>query len=385
MTPLRITIGLLIFAVAAPVFAAQKIANVTRVKGQEPTFVHGTGLVVGLKGTGDKSDMKEVARMLQKINSLTGHPNVTEKDLAGVKNVAIVHVTATIPPQGARTGDTINCIVASTGSASSLKDGFLLGVDLVGPIPQSPENSRVFAKAHGLLTIEKTETPTIAKVNLGARMTADFRNPFIKDGCITLVLEKKHASFAMTTAIANAINLDPKLSGSMNTQLDAASNFSSRRISAEPEEQMARALDQMNVQVKIPYEYLSNPVEFVAEVGEVKLIEVNKVPKVVINERAGIIVIDQGVEIAPIEISHKGIVIQAAAEPAPDPGQPGPQAPQRFVNFDTESRLSGLQNPTLNALRDAMNELRIPTQDMIEVIRMIDEGGNLLSGEIEYR
>ena len=379
MTLFRIFIALLILAASAPVFAAQKVGAVARIKGQEPTFIRGTGLVVGLKGTGDKSDMKEVARMLQKINSLSGHPNVTEKDLAGVKNVAIVEVTATIPPQGARTGDTINCIVASTGSASSLKDGFLLGVDLVGPVPQSPENAVVFAKAYGLVTIEKQETPTVAKVNLGARMTADFRNPYIKDGCITLVLKEKHASFTMTRAIADAINSDMSDVG-----LENQAGFS-RRTSRDPDEEIARAIDQMNVVVKIPRHYMSNPVDFVADVSEVQLAQyVKSVPKVMINERSGVIVIDKDVEIAPIEVSHKGIVIQAAAAPALDPNSPAEQDPQRFVNFDIEGRMNGTQNPKLNALRDALNAVKVPTQDVIEIIRMIDEGGNLY-GEIEYR
>ena len=48
--------------------------------------------------------------------------------------------------------------------------------------------------------------PTSAKVFKGCRMEADFFNPFIKDGKITLVLEKNHADFQLAQDVAELIN-----------------------------------------------------------------------------------------------------------------------------------------------------------------------------------
>ena len=63
-------------------------------------------------------------------------------------------------------------------------------------------------------------------------MEADFFNPFIKDGKITLVLEKNHADFQLAQDVAELIN----------SQL----GFQTR--SGE----MARALNQQNIEVIIP-------------------------------------------------------------------------------------------------------------------------------------
>ena len=59
--------------------AQQLIGTVARVKGQEPTVIHGYGIVTGLKGTGDKpSEFKETARVLRRTMQLMGHPDVSE-------------------------------------------------------------------------------------------------------------------------------------------------------------------------------------------------------------------------------------------------------------------------------------------------------------------
>src|SRR3954469_5425042 len=88
-----------------------RIGDICRIKGQEENILHGFGLVIGLKGTGD-SDMKATQRALAHYMELLGHrvptgqagqPNVDE--LKSVKNVALVYVTATVPPGGAQQGD----------------------------------------------------------------------------------------------------------------------------------------------------------------------------------------------------------------------------------------------------------------------------------------
>lgn len=353
--------------------AAQRIGSVARIKGQEPTIIQGFGLVTGLKGTGDKAEFKETFRSFGRMLTLTGHPNVTEKELGASKNIAFVYVTATIPAQGAREGSSIECTVSAVGNASSLKDGQLIVTNLIGPIPQLPEQTQVLAIAGGALSIEKAETPTVAKVTNGARLTANFRNPYIKDGCITLVLPEKHADWFMSTAIADAINQDPNV----NTE------------SADNQAKMALALDQQNILVKVPQYYLPNPAEFVALINRIELYGVEKIPTVVINERTGVIVIDQNVEIAPVTVSLKNITAQAGGAPIPGQGgQAGQQGQgnnsQRFVNIDLEEQITGQQNVKLTALRDSLNAMKVPPQDVIEIIKEIDAQGNLF-GRIIYK
>ena len=338
----------------------QLVGTVARVKGQEPTVIHGFGLVTGLKGTGDKpSEFKETGRVLMRTLQLSGHPNVTEKEMGTSKNVALVKVIATIPPQGARSGETLDITISSVGSASSLKDGVLDITDLIGPVPQSPEMTRILAKASGQLIIEKTESPTVGKVIGGARLTADFRNPYIKDGCITLVLPERYANWFMAEAIADAVNDAEAVGGN---------------------DGIAIAQDQQTIIIKVPFADITNPVPFLSRINALEIIGVGKIPTVTINERTGAIVIEPTVEIAPVAISHKTISIQ--------PNQPGQDAapdmtPNKWVAVDLEEQRTGEANIKLQALVDAMNLMKVPPQDMIDIIRTIESNGNLY-GKIQY-
>lgn len=367
--------ALFVILLASPfVHAAQTIGSVARVKGQEPTMIHGYGIVTGLKGTGDKpGDFRETARMLEGMLRLSGRADIESKDLFASKNVALVYVSATIPGAGARDGETIDCTVAAMGSCSSLKDGQLMLCDLIGPIPQAPEQTMILAKSWGLLTIDKMETPTVAKVVNGARLTAEFRNPYIRNGCFTLVLPEKHASWAMSQAIAEIIN-ETREGGGMG-------GFT--QVAALDEDPVAKPLDQNSIVVKIPYSDLNNPVAYINEILSTTLENVERIPKVVINARAGVITIDPNVEIAPIAVSHKNnISVQAGGAPAAGAEEPAP--PNRWVPFDVEERMGGEQNVKLKALCDALNAMKVPTEDIIEIIRSIDAQGKLV-GQIVDR
>src|SRR3954469_14546264 len=92
-----------------------RVGDICRIKGQEENILHGFGLVTGLKGTGD-TDMKATQRALAHYMELLGHhigsgqSGQTQFDeLKNVKNVALVYVTATVPPGGAQQGDLLDC------------------------------------------------------------------------------------------------------------------------------------------------------------------------------------------------------------------------------------------------------------------------------------
>src|SRR5438045_3219799 len=98
---------------------AVKIADITRLGGQRANVMTGLGLVYGLKGTGDGGDflpaIKPLLGMLSKYADET-----TIKELANVQNVALVSITATVPPDGIRSGEPVDCYVTSLGAAGSL-------------------------------------------------------------------------------------------------------------------------------------------------------------------------------------------------------------------------------------------------------------------------
>src|SRR5882757_4185481 len=108
----KLLVILVVCVVVAPVASAVKIADITRLSGQRSNVLTGLGLVYGLKGTGDGGDflpaIKPLAAMLSKFSNPT-----TVQELSKVGNVALVSITATIPQDGARSGDKIDVFVTS--------------------------------------------------------------------------------------------------------------------------------------------------------------------------------------------------------------------------------------------------------------------------------
>src|SRR3972149_12282395 len=96
---------LLIGALAGPARAEVRVSSICRVKGQEVNKLHGIGLVLGLNGTGDGSKFGPMIRALASALDNFNVRALSRTELANTKNVALVVVSATIPPTGARQGD----------------------------------------------------------------------------------------------------------------------------------------------------------------------------------------------------------------------------------------------------------------------------------------
>lgn len=93
-----------------------RIRDICRVKGQEENTLHGLGLVVGLKGTGDGE--VPTTRALATMMGMMGNPvsqasggALMLDELKNAKNVALVFVTATVPSEGARQGEMLDVVV----------------------------------------------------------------------------------------------------------------------------------------------------------------------------------------------------------------------------------------------------------------------------------
>ncbi|NUQ63599.1 MAG: flagellar basal body P-ring protein FlgI [Pirellulales bacterium] len=327
---------------AYPAEARTTIKSICRVKGQEENTLQGLGIVVGLKGTGDGANFLPTIRSLATAMQLMGSPLGSNgpAELKDAKNVALVMVTATVPAAGARQGDKIDCTISSVGSAKSLAGGRLFLTPLLGPDPQNP---RVFALAEGPITLESLDLPTTARVHGGCRLEEDFFNVFVKDGKITLVLDPNHAGFQVTQEIAELIN----------SQL----SFQSSGVP------LAKAQNQVCVEVSLPPQYVEDPVLFVSQILSLPVTEVPTGPRVVIHERTGSIVISGDVEIGPVVVTHKNVVIETANAPAAG----------RFVPVDSNDP----QNAKLKSLVEALNAVRVPTPDVIDIIKGLARNGKL--------
>ena len=332
---------LLAWLPGVPAEGRTTLRSICRVKGQEENTLHGMGMIVGLKGTGDGGKFLPTIRSLATALQLMGKPVGAAAELKDAKNVALVAVSATVPAAGARQGDRIDCVVSSIGAAKGLKGGRLFLTPLVGP--ENPEHPRVYAFAEGPITLEDPEMPTTGRIHAGCRLEEDFFNPFIKDGKITLVLDKNHADFQVASDVAEWIN------SQLSIQIDGVP--------------LARAINQVNVEVTIPAQYRDDPVLFVSQVLATPLMDQQTSPRVVINERAGSIVISGDVEIGAVVVTHKNVVVETGAPPAAG----------RFVRLDPEQA----ETPKLKALVEALNAVNVPTEDIIDIIKGIDRNGKL--------
>ena len=130
-------------------------------------------------------------------------------------------------------------------------------------------------------------------------------------------------------------------------------------------ENIARAASATAIDVMVPEQY-ENPVEFVALLLDVVVNEASPRGRVTVNVKAGTVIVDGNVEFTPTNIAHRNLNLEIA-----DP----------FVGVNTgEARQSPQQ---LAALLAALNQLKVPPDDVITILREVYESGNLHGEFIE--
>jgi flagellar P-ring protein precursor FlgI len=327
------------------------LRDICRVKGQEENTLQGIGLVVGLKGTGD-ADVAPTARALARMMELMAHPvgrgatgEYAIEELEDARNVALVLVTATVPAAGGRQGDRIDCTVSAI-SAKSLAGGHLIMSPLLGP---RPGTEKIYAFAQGPIHVENSDQPATAKVHLGCRLEADFFNVFVKDGKITLVLDSNHAGFQAAQDIADQIN-------SMQAYFASAEST---------QNYIAKALDQVNIEVEVPKPYLEDPVLFVSQILNQRISHLQTEARVVANRKTGSIIIGGGVSIGPVVVTHKNNIVVEAGTAAPA---------NRFVPLSSSGES---ETAKLKDLVDALNAVKAAPGDIIDILEGLERNGKL--------
>lgn len=333
-----------------------ELGAVVRIKGSETSTLVGMGLVVGLNDTGDGGDFAPAHRPLVEVVSRLIDDQTSLRELEDSSSVALVMVEATVPAEGVREGDLLDVQVATVGPAESLVGGRLFLVPMVG----EHKDSDVMALARGALSITDGDNPTTAVVKGGAKMTRSVRAKFMDDrGYIQLVLNQANASWTTSSNVAALIN----------------------GLVSPDGPDVARAVDAKNVFIRVPEYERANPVSFIANVLKAYIdgTQVSGAARVVINERTGTIVMSGDVEISPTIISHEGLTI-TMLQPPPLADQAEPTLiSEEFVALDPGQR-GGAQ---LSDLLAAFNQLKVPAQDRIDIIRQMKDAGQLHAQLIE--
>ncbi len=317
----------LLFATA--VYSAPKVRlkDIAHVEDARPNQIIGMGLVVGLKGTGDKVKITP-----QMIHNLLRHfdLSIAARDIKS-KNVAAVMVTANLPPF-AKPGTRIDVTVSSIGDAKSLEGGYLLLTPLKGP------DGNVYAVAQGPISIGPPGSfPTVGIVPNGAIVEREVPVELVRKGRLTVVLNDP--DFTTAKRVADSIN----------------ESFG-RKI--------AVAVDASRIDVRIPLSYRRDVVSFISSLEELEVVP-DAPAIVVINERTGTIVMGENVRISKVAIAHKNFSITVGAPV----GSPVPPAEGHMIEFP--------ETTTVGDVVKALNAVGATPKDIIAILEAMKKAGAL--------
>lgn len=353
-------LALALLLVPPPLVAASRVKDIADFEGVRSNMLVGYGLVVGLNGTGDSLrnsvfTQESLVGMLERLGVATRGANLN------TKNVAAVMVTAVLPPF-ARQGSHIDVSVSALGDAKSLLGGTLLVTPLLGA------DGEAYAVAQGALSVGGFEAsgdaekvtrgvPTAARIPNGAIVEREVE--FVLDDLSQVNLALRNPDFTTAERVAGAVNA--RLGGGL-----------------------ARAVDPTTVAVQIPSSYGGRVAQLMAEIEQLQ-VEPDTPARILIDERAGIVVMGENVKISRVAVAQANLTVRITEEPAvsqPNPLGQGETVvvPRSTVSVDDQSerRMVTLEpGVTLKDLVDGLNALGVGPRDMIGIIQAIKAAGAL--------
>jgi flagellar P-ring protein precursor FlgI len=360
-----ITTFVLLALAAQTALPVARIKELAVIEGVRDNQLVGYGLVVGLAGTGDRRQtifsVQTLANMLERMGVTVPPAAIT------VKNTAAVMLTAALPPY-AQPGMRLDVTAAAVGDAASLQGGLLVMTPLraadgsVYAVAQGPVVTGGFiAGAAG--TQQTLNHPTVGRIPDGAIIERAAPTPPPSD---LLRLQLRHADFTTAARIAEAAN----------------KRFPS---SGEP---LARAENSGLIAVRLPPAYAGRPAEFIAELENLT-VEVDRLAKVVINERTGTIAIGGDVRIAPVALMHGNLTVEiettfAVSQPAPLSGGQTTVVPQVGVGVREDKARNVIlkQGATVEELVRALSSIGSTPRDIIAILQNLKAAG-ALDAELE--
>lgn len=337
---------------------AVRIKDIAGVEGVRTNQLIGYGLVIGLKGTGDKKDQLFTQRTLQEMLFRLGI-SVDAGDIEA-ENVAAVMVTATLPPF-ARPGQRIDALVSSLADAESLQGGTLLLT------PLRAADGQVYAVAQGALSLggfsvqgggaaRQNNHPTVAQIPSGALVEREVPTAFAQKDSFTISLN--NPDFTTSSRVAEALN----------------------RVFGEA---TAHPVNAGSVTVNIPQSHQADPVGFFAALEGLEVVP-DSVAKVVLDERTGTVVMGENVRISTVAISHGSLSIQIKEEPEvsqPEPLSEGETVvvPRTQIGVrEREARLLLVpRGTTIGELVKGLNAVGATPRDFIAIFQALKAAGAL--------
>ncbi len=365
----RFVLFLLALGLFAGAAQADRIKDLASVAAGRPNQLIGYGLVVGLQGTGDGTDVSFTAQSLRSMltrlgvsleGPLSDFETAVTANRIDIKNAAAVMVTAELPGF-AKPGQKIDINVSAIGKASNLRGGNLLLTSLRGV------DGEVYALAQGALTATGIDAagagtkvaigvPTSARVPGGATVERVVDTPFAN--AEQLILNVRDGDFTTMAAIVTAVN----------------SRFG---------EGVAQAIDSVSVAIRAPRD-LSQRVAFMSMVENLDVQPGEPPARVVINSRTGTVVISRNVRVTAAAVSHGTISVAISATnevSQPNPlgaGQTvGVQNAEVAVNEPNKPMFLFQPGVDLRQIVDAVNQVGASPSSLIAILEALKTSGSL--------
>jgi len=363
------TVLLLALSLSGTSAYADRIKDLTTVAAMRSNQLIGYGLVVGLQGSGDGSDVSFTAQSMKTLlnrlgvsmeGPLSDFETATSSGKLDIKNVAAVMVTAELPGF-AKPGQKIDITVSAIGKASNLRGGTLLLSSLRGV------DGEIYALAQGALTATGIDAaaagskvnigvPTAARIPSGATVERVVDNPF--DKADRIVLNVRESDFTTTNAIVSAIN------GRFGNDV-------------------ARALDGVSITLQAPQD-LTQRVAFMSMIENMDVMPGEPPARVVINAKTGTVVISRNVRVTAAAVTHGTISVSiAATNEVSQPGafSQGQTAPVQNaeVNVSEPNKPMFLFQPgvDLRQIVDAVNQVGASPSSLIAILEALKTSGSL--------
>jgi flagellar P-ring protein precursor FlgI len=343
-----------------------RLKDLVSLEGIRDNQLIGYGLVVGLKGTGDRQQtvfsVQSLTNMLQQMGVSAPGSSIR------VQNTAAVMVTATLPPF-AQPGSKIDVTVAAIGDANNLQGGILIMTSLRGV------DGQVYSMAQGPVITggfvagrsgnnQTVNHPTVGRIPAGA--SVERPAPSITPAA-TVRLQLKQTDFTTAARIAEAVNAAFAPGGTA----------------------VAHADNSGLVSVSIPEKFAAHATEFIAELEKL-LVEADRPARVVVNERTGTVVMGKDVRVAPVAIMHGNLVVEiettfAVSQPAPlSPGGKTEVVPQVAVSAKEEKARNVVlkEGATVEELVRALGSIGSTPRDIIAILQSLRSAG-ALEAELE--
>ncbi len=333
------------------------IRDIATVEGVRENPVFGYGIVVGLKGTGDRQQTvfttQTLANVLQRMGVQI--PGGTIR----VNNVAAVFVTATLPPFSTP-GTHLDVTVSSAGDAKSLEGGMLLLTPLYAA------DGEVYAAAQGPLTLggytaggsansKQVNHPTVGRIPGGALVERDSSVDLEKMNMLTILLSEPN--FSTAEQVAGAINRE--FHGVTAHVRD------SRRIEVE------RGTGEKDVPAML------------ARIENLP-VEIRRRARVVINERTGTVVMGRDVRLGAVSILHGSFSIEVATQFAVSQPESLSRGETKVVPDTTVSareepsrRIELNEGASVDQLVNGLQKIGASSRDVIAILQAIKAAGAL--------